>query len=109
MHAGAQDLVGFRNIGVIELRQTERGLHHTPAHMRPGLSTRFGSKLSLTRLVSAATPASCGSNTSTDARTAAGARTSVAWPPSRWIACRIAAPAWSDANGAIQISPPAQS
>ena len=54
---------------------------YTPAHMRPGLSTPFGSKPSFTRLLRAARPASCGSNTSTDARSAAGARTSVAWPP----------------------------
>ena len=51
---------------------------YTPAHMRPGLSTPLGSKLSFTRMVSAVTPLSCGSNTSMAARTAAGARTSVA-------------------------------
>src|SRR5712691_5442343 len=55
--------------------------HHTPAHIRPGLSTPLGSKLSLTRLVRAATAAACGSNTSTAARSAAGARMRVACPP----------------------------
>ena len=49
--------------------------------MRPGLSTPLGSNPSFTRLLKARNAACCGSNTSTAARTAAGARTSVAWPP----------------------------
>ena len=52
MHAGAQDLVGLRDVRIGELGEGEGGLHrYTPAHIRPGLSTPFGSKLSLTRLV----------------------------------------------------------
>ena len=81
MHAGAQDLVGGCDVGIGELRQGEIGLHHTPAHMRPGLSTPLGSKLSFTRLLTPPSAPVCGSNTSTDARVAAEARMSVAWPP----------------------------
>ena len=40
----------IRDVRVGELREGEIGLHHTPAHMRPGLSTPLGSKLSFTRL-----------------------------------------------------------
>src|SRR5262249_32321042 len=70
MHAGAQDLVGFLDIGVGELGQRELGLHAAaPRIMRPRLSTRFGSKLWRTRSLKAATPASCGWNTSTLPRT----------------------------------------
>ena len=62
--------------------------------MRPGLSTPLGSKPSFTRLLKPASPAPSGSNTSTDARTEAGARTNVAWPPRRSSRPRIeAAPA----------------
>jgi hypothetical protein len=65
----------------IRSSSTERrgdGGRHTPAHIRPGPNSPFGSKLSLTRLLKAASPAPCGSNTVTEARIAAGARTSVA-------------------------------
>ena len=79
MHAGAQDLFRFRDIRIGELREGEGGLHgYTPAHMRPALSTPCGSKLSRTRFVNAASAAGSGSKTSTAARTAAGARMSVA-------------------------------
>ena len=55
MHAGAQDLVGLRDIRIGELGEGEGGLHaQTPAYIRPGLSTPFGSKLSFTRRVKAA-------------------------------------------------------
>ncbi len=82
MDAGAQDLVGFRGGRIGKLSEREMGLHdYTPAHMRPGLRMPLGSKLSFTRLVRAATPSACGSNTSTAARMAAGARINVAWPP----------------------------
>src|SRR5215475_13869825 len=51
MNAGAQDLLGGCELRILQLREGERGLHRqTPAHMRPGLSTPFGSKLSFTRL-----------------------------------------------------------
>src|SRR3569623_1998983 len=88
MHAGAQDLLRFGGLRISELGEGEGGLHYTPAHMRPGLSTPMGSKLSFPRLFSARTPGSSGWNTSTAARTAAGARTSVAWPPSSATAVR---------------------
>ena len=78
MHAGAQNIVRHRDVGIGELGEGEIGLHHTPAHMRPGLSTPLGSKLSLTRLVTPASAPCCGSNTSTAARVAAEARMSVA-------------------------------
>ena len=78
MHAGAQNIVRHRDVRIGELREGEIGLHHTPAHMRPGLSTPLGSKLSLTRLVTPASAPCCGSNTSTAARVAAEARMSVA-------------------------------
>ena len=78
--------------------------------MRPGLSTPLGSKLSFTRLLTPASAPFCGSNTSTDARVAAEARMSVAWPPVRAAARRmVAAPALADGGSAIQIRPPAQS
>ena len=72
MHAGAQNLVGHRDVGIGELREGETGLHHTPAHIRPGLSTPLGSKLSFTRLLTPASAPFCGSNTSTDARGGGG-------------------------------------
>ena len=83
MHAGAQDFLRGCDLRVEQLREGERGLHidlvsrmrcstssHTPAHMRPGLSTPLGSKLSFTRLAKARKAASSGANTSTAARTA---------------------------------------
>ena len=85
MHASAQDLVCFRDLRVSELRQAEVGLHrvprskaYRPAHIRPGLRTPRGSKLSLTRAVNAARGPRCGWNTGTSARMATGARTSMA-------------------------------
>src|SRR5262249_4152475 len=109
MHASAQDLVGDRNIGVGELREGEVGLHtQTPAYIRPGFSTRFGSKLSLMRRVSAATAGSSGSKTTAPARTAALARIKVAWPPPS-SASRIAFSCGASPGIAAQISPPAQS
>src|SRR5262249_45669305 len=97
MHAGAKNLVGLGNVRIGKLRQRKRGLHHPPAHMRPGLSTPFGSKLSFTRLLTPASAPGCGSNTSIAARIATGARMSVACPPTLAEARRIAAaPASSD-------------
>ena len=50
MHAGAQDLVGFRDIGIGELRQAEFGFHvAAPRVIRPRLRMFFGSKLWRTR------------------------------------------------------------
>ena len=50
MHAGAQDLVGFRDIGIGELREAEFGLHAAdPRIIRPRLRMFFGSKLWRTR------------------------------------------------------------
>ena len=71
MHAGAQDRVRHRDVGIGELRGREIGLHHTPAHMRPGLSTPLGSKLSFDAPGDRGERAPCGSNTSTAARVAA--------------------------------------
>src|SRR5207248_6740195 len=117
VHAAAYDFFRFGSIGIGELGQGEGCLQnglsaelHTPAHIRPRLSTPLGSKLSLTRRVNAASAGSWGSNTPTAARNATGARTSVAWPPSAAVARRIRrAPASSDASASSQISPPAQS
>jgi hypothetical protein len=41
MHAGAQDLVGFRDVGIGELRQAEFGLHaaDVPIVMLLGVSS----------------------------------------------------------------------
>src|SRR5262245_41101431 len=121
MHAGAQDPVRFRGIGIGELGEREGGLHgraylhcprrsYTPAHIRPGLSTPLGSKLALMRFVNAATAASWGENTCAAARAAAGAWIKVAWPPVAATAWRTtAAPASSRASSASQMRPPAQS
>src|SRR5439155_24607735 len=73
-------------------------LGQIPAYIRPGLRMPLGSKPSLTRFVNAASAASCGSNTSTAARKAAGARTSVACPPQVLTACRTSAAAASSAR-----------
>src|SRR5262245_64673019 len=111
MDAGTQNLLRGCDLRIHKLRGGERSLHrHTPAHMRPGLSTPFGSKLSFTRLVRARSPDSSDANTSIAARTAAGARISTAWPPTLATALRIAAASGSSGNGiATQIRPPPQS
>src|SRR5215470_5142628 len=111
VNASAQDLLGGSELRILQLCEGERGLHRqTPAHMRPGLSTPFGSKLSFTRLVKAPMAGSSGANTSTLARTAAGARTNVACPPTAATARRIAGASGSFSSGiATQIRPPAQS
>ena len=80
MHAFAQDGVGFRDARCCKLFGGEGGLHQMPRYMRPGLRMWCGSKDSLTRADSAASAAACGWNTSVAARTASGARSSVAWP-----------------------------
>ena len=50
MHAGAQDLVGFRDIGIGELGEAEFGFHVATARIsRPRLRMFFGSKLWRTR------------------------------------------------------------
>src|SRR5262245_8366499 len=83
---------------------------YTPAHIRPGLSTPFGSKPCLTRRVRAASASSCVANTSVTARTAAGARMRVACPPQAATARPMSeAPASSDGGSMTQMSPPAQS
>src|SRR5262249_24678311 len=111
MHAGTQDLFRRCDLRIHELRGRERSLHrHTPADMRPGLRTPFGSKLSLTRLARARRADSSGANTSIAARPAAGARISVACPPTAATALRIAAASGSSGYGiATQMRPPAQS
>ena len=78
MHAGAQDLVGFLDVGVGELREAEFGLHAAPRLIRPRLRICFGSKLCRTRSPSAAMPGACGWNTSTFRRTSSEARSSMA-------------------------------
>ena len=111
MHAGAQDFFRCGDVRIGKLRQREIGLHgYTPAHMRPALSTPCGSKPARTRVVSAASAGSSGVKTSTAARTAAGARISVAWPPAAATAPRTSG-AWASfaAGNAAQMSPPAQS
>src|SRR6185437_10291855 len=76
--------------------------------MRPRLRMRFGSKLSFKRSVSASTAGGRGWNTGTLARSASGARMSVAWPERS--AARIAAAPPSSAPAiANQTRPPPQS
>src|SRR5690348_3321747 len=55
MHTGAQNLVGFRNIGIGELGETELGFHATESRfIRPRFKMAFGSKLWRTRSLKAA-------------------------------------------------------
>ena len=66
MHAGAQDLVGFGDIGIGELGEREFGFHVAVTRsIRPRLRMILGSKLWRTRWLSAATPPACGWKTST--------------------------------------------
>ena len=66
MHAGAQDLVGFGDIGIGELGEREFGFHVAAiSSIRPRLRMILGSKLWRTRWLSAATPPACGWKTST--------------------------------------------
>src|SRR3954469_4572309 len=82
MHAGAQDLVGFRDIGIGQLGERKFGFHVADVRaIRPRLRMILGSKLCRTRWPRAATPPACGWNTSTFRLTSSGARISVAWPP----------------------------
>ena len=84
MHAGAQDLFRFRDIRIGKLREREGGLHasYTPAHMRPAIEHALRIEALAHPLGQCRqAPAASGVNTSTAARTAAGARISVAWPP----------------------------
>jgi len=61
MHAGAQNLVGFRNIGIGKLREAEFGFHVADSRLiRPRLRMFFGSKLWRTRSPKAARPACWG-------------------------------------------------
>ena len=112
MHAGAQDLFRFRDLRIGQLGEGEGGLHrYTPAHMRPGLSTPLGSKLSFTRLVSARKRRRPAARTHRPRRAPRPAR-EPAWRGRRRSRprARIAAASGSSANGiATQISPPAQS
>src|SRR5947209_13308176 len=111
MDAGAQDLVGFRDIGIGELRQREFGFHvAVPRAIRPRLRMCFGSKLCRTRSPSAATPLTSGWNTSMFRRTSSEARIKVAWPPTASTRWRTNAACASDLGGsAAQIKPPPQS
>src|ERR1700722_11310 len=116
MHAGPQDLVGFGNIGIGELRQAEFGLHAADPEEAPGRAIRprlrmpFGSKLRRTRSLKAATPSLAGWNTSIWRLTSSAARSSMAWPPAEAVHCRTNA-AWASGRGGIaaQIRPPPQS
>src|SRR6185312_977908 len=109
--AGAQDLVGFRDVGVGELREREFGLHAVvPRVSRPRLRMDFGSKLARTRSLRAATPEACGWNTSIARLTSSPARISVACPPNasaRWRTAGACASAFG--GNAAQIRPPPQS
>src|SRR5215211_2787656 len=100
-------------VGVVDGRgQPGHDVHcnHTPAYIRPGLSTPAGSNAALMSLVIRISGPGKGSNTSTAARTSAGARTRVALPPCRLTAARTAAAAASPlASVATQTSPPLQS
>src|SRR6202000_27640 len=111
MHAGAQDLVGFRDIGIGELRQAEFGFHAAdPRIIRPRLRMCFGSKLWRTRSPSAASPLDCGWNTSMLRLISSAARSKVACPPALLTRSRSIA-AWASGLGgtAAQIRPPPQS
>ena len=82
MHAGAQDLVGYGDIGIGELREREFGFHvAATSSIRPRLRMILGSKLWRTRWLSAATPPACGWKTSTFRLISSEARISEAWPP----------------------------
>src|SRR5689334_19007452 len=108
MHAGAQDPVGFRDVGIGELLKAEFGFHVAGLRtIRPRLRMLFGSKLRRTRSLRLARPFACGWNTSTMCRTASEARSSVAWPPTASTRGRsIPAPASADGGNAAQINPP---
>src|SRR5262249_44682495 len=111
MHAGPQDLVGFRDIGIGELRQAEFGFHATdPRAIRPRLRMCFGSKLWRTRSPSAASPADCGWNTLMLRLISSAARSRAAWPRAALTRSRSIA-AWASGLGgtAAQIRPPPQS
>src|SRR5205085_2587445 len=111
MHAGAQYLVGFLDIGVGQLGQREFGLHAAfPRTMRPRLRMLLGSKLLRTRSASAARPGACGWNTSTSRRTSSAPRINVAWPPAASTLWRTTDARASGLGGtAAQIKPPPQS
>src|SRR5262249_41534303 len=110
MHARAQDLLRFGDVGIGKLLEREGSLHYTPAHMRPALRTPRGSKPSRTRFVNAAIAGFCGSNTSAVAPAGAGRRIRVACPPADPTRARTAAAPASSAGGkAAHMSPPAQS
>src|ERR1700744_532537 len=106
MHAGAQYLVGFLDVGIGELGEAEIGFHvEATRRIRPRLRMCFGSKLWRTRSPSAASPAGCGWNTSTSRRTSSAARSKVAWPPAASTRARTsAAPASGFGGSASQIS-----
>src|SRR4051812_33460777 len=108
MHAGAQDLVGFGDVGIGELRGAEFGFHAADLRLiRPRLRMFFGSKLWRTRSLKAARPFACGWNTSTPFRPVSDAGSSVAWPPAASTRGRsIPAPASADGGNAAQINPP---
>ena len=86
MHAGAQDLFrlpaicGSASWASVKLVRTQR-----PAYIRPGLSTRWGSKLSLIRRVRAARAGACGWKTRAQRARTAASRGS-AWRGRRWRA-----------------------
>src|SRR5690242_20653692 len=111
MDAGAQDLVGFLDVGIGELGEREFGLHvRVPRTILPRLRMFLGSKLCRTRSPSAASPGACGWNTSTWRRTSSAARISMAWPPAASTRLRTRAACASGFGGtAAQISPPPQS
>ena len=83
---------------------------HTPAYIRPGLNSPSGSKAALTPRVSRASGGGQRLRTRRRAaRSASGARTSVAWPPSGASAARTAAASAGVGSLASQTRPPPQS
>ena len=98
MHAGAQDLVGFRDVGIGELREGEIGLHLNARPHPSGIENAlrietvldpFGQCRNALRLAAGTRRWRRGST--------AGARTSVACPPSVATACRNGSPPASSA------------
>ena len=84
MHAGAQDLVGFRDIGIGELGEREFGFHVAdPRAIRPRLRMFLGSKLWRTRSLKRRQPARLRmEHIDIAPHELREARISVAWPPS---------------------------
>ena len=111
MHAGAQDLVGLRDIGIGELREAEFGLHvAAPRVSRPRLRMFFGSKLWRTRSLKRGKRRAADGTRRHCAGSARAPRIRVAWPPAASTRARTSAACASGFGGsAAQIRPPPQS